>query len=218
MAGYDCVLYDFDGTLADSVPLIIKNQVMAYEKVIGRCDRTEEDLKSFIGRPLVDTFAMHDPDTAQRLLEAYLEINIKLLNDDSLELFDGVMEELRALKKAGIKQGIVSSKRRESLDISLRNKGLTDFFDVLITKEDTKEHKPDPEPIVKCSEILGIPVDRMMYVGDAKVDIECAKNTGCASVFVDWSLMDKDEILRLSPDYIIKEMRELSCIIFDGEL
>ena len=95
MARFDCVLYDFDGTLADSVPLIIKNQVMAYEKVLGRCDRTEEDLKSYIGRPLVDTFAMHDPNTAQKLLEAYLEINIKLLNDGSLALFDGVREELQ---------------------------------------------------------------------------------------------------------------------------
>ena len=218
MPRYDCVLYDFDGTLADSVPLIIMNQEMAYERVLGRCDRSKEDLKSYIGRPLGDTFAMHDPDTAQKLLEAYLEINIRLLNEGKLALFDGVEEEIQKLKAAGIKQGIVSSKRRESLDISLKNMGFMDFFDVLITKEDTEKHKPDPEPIVRCSEILGIPVDRMVYVGDARVDIECAKNTGCGSILVDWSLMDKEDILKLTPDYVIKEMRELSCIIFDGEL
>ena len=218
MRRYDCVLYDFDGTLADSVPLIIENQIMAYEAVLGSCDRSEEDLKRYIGLPLTETFSMYDSETAERLLKAYLDINLRMLEEDRLSFFDGVEEELRRLKKAGIKQGIVSSKRRDSLDITLKLKGYDDFFDITITKEDTKAHKPEAEPLLKCSRILKIPPKRIIYVGDAAGDILCAKNAGCASVFVDWSLMDKEEIIKAAPTYVIKEMKQLSCIINGVEL
>lgn len=215
---YKCVLYDFDGTLADSVPVIILNQQMAYEEVMGHCPRTEEDLRSYVGLPLVDTFAMHDKETADKLLESYLRINIDLLHKDMIPFFDGVEEELRELKQMGVMQGIMSAKRRTSLDITLNLKGYSDFFDLLVTKEDTKKHKPDPEPYLYCAKKLGIKPSEMIYVGDAKGDILGAHNAGVDSVFVDWSLMPKEEILELKPTYVIKEMKELSCIISGSEL
>ena len=81
---YKCVLYDFDGTLADSVPVIILNQRMAYEEVMGYCPRTDEDLKSYIGLPLTDTFAMHDEVTQKKLLESYQKINLDMLRKDMI--------------------------------------------------------------------------------------------------------------------------------------
>lgn len=215
---YKCVLYDFDGTLADSVPLIILNQQMAYEEVMGHCPRTEDDLRSYIGLPLVDTFAMHDKDTAAKLLESYLRINLELLHKDMIPLFVGVEEELAKLKKMGVLQGIMSAKRRTSLDITLNLKGYSDFFDLLVTKEDTEKHKPDPEPYLYCAKKLGIKPSEMIYVGDAKGDILGAQNAGVDSVFVEWSRMPKEEILELKPTYVIKEMKELSCIISGSEL
>ncbi|MBO7452556.1 MAG: HAD family hydrolase [Clostridiales bacterium] len=215
---YKCVLYDFDGTLADSVPVILLNQQMAYEEVMGHCPRTVEDLRSYIGLPLVDTFAMHDKETADKLLESYLRINLELLHKDMIPFFDGVEEELHELKKMGVMQGIMSAKRRTSLDITLDLKGYSDFFDLLVTKEDTEKHKPDPEPYLYCAEKLGIKPSEMIYVGDAIGDILGAKNAGVDSVFVEWSSMPKKEILDLKPTYVIKEMKELSCIIHGSEL
>lgn len=215
---YDCVLYDFDGTLANSLPIIIKSQVEAYEKVLGRCDRSYEDLRSYVGLPLVDTFSMHDDETRDKLLEAYFESNFKYLYSDAIDLFDGVMDELQKLKDMGVKQGIVSSKRRVSLDVTLKAKGLEDFFDVLITKEDTTRHKPDPDPLFLAADRVGVDIKRTMYVGDAIGDIKSAINAGAASVFVNWSDMPHKEILDLRPTYVIDEMKELSCIIFNSEL
>ena len=112
---YDCILYDFDGTLADSVPLIIDSFQKTYKEVLGRCDRTYEDLLSYIGLPLMVSFERHDKETAKKLFDAYLRINYEALANGEIDLFDGVMDELQRLKDMGIKQGIVTSKRRKSI-------------------------------------------------------------------------------------------------------
>ena len=73
---YDCILYDFDGTLADTVPSILKSYKLAYQEVLGECNRTDEDLLSYIGLPLYRCFEMHDEDIATKLFDAYLKINM----------------------------------------------------------------------------------------------------------------------------------------------
>lgn len=215
---YDCILYDFDGTLADSIPMILQSQIEAYEKVLGKCDRTYEDLLSYVGLPLIDTFSMHDDKTRDALLEAYTEINGRYLHADVIPLFEGVREELYKIKEMGVKQGIVSSKRKMSLEITLKAKKLEDVFDILVTKEDTKIHKPEAEPLLYTVRKLGVDLKKTMYVGDAIGDIRCAKNAGMDSVFVSWSAMPHKEILDLKPTYVINEMKELSCIISNTEL
>ncbi len=86
MNKYGLILYDLDGTVWDSIPLIMKCFKLAYLDVLGRCDRSDEDLKSYIGRPLPDTFAMHDPKTSEALLKAYLAHNSVLLENDEISL------------------------------------------------------------------------------------------------------------------------------------
>lgn len=215
---YDCVLYDFDGTLGDTVPLILSSFEETYIEVLGECKRTREDFKRYIGLPLTKTFEMHDADTSRKLLDAYLRINCAHLANNEVKLFDGVLDELYKLKEMGITQGIVTSKRRSSLMITIELLGLQDVFEIIVVNEDTDKHKPDAEPILFASRQLGIPVDRMMYVGDAKGDIQCAINAKCDSVFVEWSEMPKEPIMELGPTYIIKEINELSCIIKAREL
>ncbi len=211
---YEAILYDFDGTLADSVPWIMESFKAAYEVVLGRCERTDEDLKSYIGLPLIQTFEMHDDETRDKLFYEYLRQNEKFLRGNKIELFPGVIEELKKLKKAGVRQGIVTSKRAESLQISLDAMELNDFFEIVVTKESTKEHKPSGAPLIYAASKLKIDdLSSILYVGDAKGDIMCAKNAGCASCMVSWSEMPMDEIMKLQPDYLIKEMSELSCII-----
>ena len=213
------VLYDFDGTLADTVPLILESFKAAYIKVFGYCNRTEEDFKRYIGLPLISTFEMHDEITADKLFYAYLEYNEKLLRDNKVKLFDGVYEELTRIKDSGIVQGIVTSKRSESLQISLDLLDLNKYFDICVTKESTSKHKPDKEPLIYAARKLNIEdISEILYVGDAKGDILCARNAGAKSCLVSWTDMDKEEILKAEPDHIIKEMCELSCIIQSGEL
>ncbi len=200
MNKYGLILYDLDGTVWDSIPLIMKCFRLAYLDVLGRCDRSDEDLKSYIGRPLPDTFAMHDPKTSEALLKAYLAHNSVLLENDEIPLFDGVISELHKIRDLGIPQGFVTSKRTVSAGTTLRLKGLDNFFDVGICKEDTESHKPNPDPIITAAKAVNITdMSRVIYIGDALVDALCAKNAGIDFALVEWSQMDKEKIIAAAP-------------------
>lgn len=211
---YDAILYDLDGTLIDSVPIIVESFIGAYVKVFGRCDRTEEDFKSYIGKPLVSTFAMHEEKEAKALLEAYLEINLQMLREDKANLFEGVEEGLIALHEMGIKQGIVTSKRTDSASITIDIKNFDRFFETYVCFEDSEKHKPDGEPILVAMKNLGIKdPKRVLYVGDALPDALCARNAGCDFALVDWSVMPREEILSSIDTRVIGSIEALSCII-----
>ena len=197
---YDLILYDLDGTVWDSVPLIVDCFRRAYNDVFGHCDRSDESFKSYIGKPLGETFEMHDPDTARALLDSYLRHNEIELNKDSIPLFPGVRKELDKIKEMGIPQGIVTSKRLVSAGVTLRLRGLDDFFDVSVFKEDTDRHKPDPQPLLYAAAKMGITdMSRVIYIGDAVPDAECAKGAGTDFALVKWSEMNIDDVLAAAP-------------------
>ena len=212
MNNYDLILYDLDGTLWDSIPVIMDSFKHAYIEVFGRCDRSDSDLMSYIGRPLTDTFSMHDPETEKKLLDSYLVYNHDLLNHDCINMFPGVIDDLNRIKELGYRQGVVTSKRHESADVTLKFKGLYDFFDVCLCKEDTQKHKPDGEPLIIAANKLGIEdISRVIYVGDALPDALCAKNAGTQFALVSWSQMDKEDIMKKAPEgaFMIDSIFEL---------
>ena len=213
MKDIDLILYDLDGTIWDSIPLIMSCFKHAYNEVLGGCDRTDEDLMSYIGRPLTDTFAMHDEETQEKLLESYLTYNHMLLDQDAIPMFPGVIDDLEFIKAAGMPQGVVTSKKHRAADVTLKLKGLFDFFDVYLCKEDTERHKPDGEPLIVAAGKLGITdMSRVLYVGDALPDALCALNAGAQFALVEWSQMDKEDILSKAPrgSGVISSLREIA--------
>ncbi|SCW58723.1 pyrophosphatase PpaX [Ruminococcaceae bacterium YRB3002] len=208
---YDAILYDLDGTLTDSIPLIMKCFHLAYIEVLGECTRTDEDLMSYIGQPLLKTFSdVHDDDTARQLFEAYLRINEAMLHNDELDLFPGVLDSLKRLKSAGVKQGIMTSKRRDSLMITLELKGMVPLFEQITALEDTVEHKPAAEPLIYSAAQMGISdMSRVLYVGDAIVDYECAINSGADFALVRWTRMDLAPFVAKGMPRVIGSIDEL---------
>ncbi len=216
---YDAVFYDFDGTLVDTIPLITASFKMAYEKVFGKCTRSREDFMSYIGKPLEQAFEMHDKATAKLLFDTYLEINEKLLREDKAPLFPYIKEDLMYLKSLGVPQGIVTSKMRSSVEVTMKLQGMDDIFDIVVTKEDTKSHKPEAEPIVRAAELIGTEdTSRVIYVGDALPDMLCAKNAGSLFALVDWTRMPREEMEEDPDTVVLGSLRALSCIIKEGEL
>ncbi|MBP5261826.1 MAG: HAD family hydrolase [Clostridiales bacterium] len=208
---YEAILYDLDGTLTDSIPLIMKCFHLAYMEVLGEVPRTDEDLMSYIGKPLINTFAdVHDMKTAQRLFDTYLKINEVMLANNELEFFDGVKDSLRRLHEAGVRQGIVTSKRRASLMITIELNDMTGLFEQFTVCEDTKEHKPSGEPLIYTAEKMGITdMSRILYVGDALVDYQCALDCGADFALVDWTKMNKADFEELGMPRMITSLDEL---------
>ncbi|MCR5488552.1 MAG: HAD family hydrolase [Saccharofermentans sp.] len=215
----DVILYDLDGTIQDSVPLIVESFQKAYEIVLGECTRSEADLKSYIGRPLRDSFERHDRETADRLTEAYLEYNMKRMKEGAISLFPGITEGLAKIKSLGYRQGIVTAKRRSSAMVTIELLDIEKYFDTMVFGEDTVRSKPYGDPIVEGAKRLGITdMSRVLYVGDAKSDLLSAKDCGASFALVDWTMMPKDEIGKLGPDHVISSLDEIPCIIGGTEL
>jgi len=214
---YDAVLYDFDGTLLDTVPVIMESFRIAFMEVTGR-EEDKEYLLSTIGLPLAKAFSHYEPDVQKALMQSYTLANRRLIST-AVRSFDGVEEGLAALKQMGVRQGVVTSKQREPAIISMRQFGLDVYFDTIVTREDTSVHKPNPEPLFLGMKNLGMEdVNRVLYVGDSVHDLRCAANAGMDSAAVNWTYMPKKDLAAEKPKYWLERLTDLSCILSDTEL
>jgi len=214
---YDVVLYDFDGTLVDTIPLIVKCFNIAFEEVLGE-RRDEKTILSTIGLPLWTAFRDYDEETQNKLHNAYLRANERYLPTD-VRIFPGIYEGLEAISKMGVLQGVVTSKRREPALFTMRQFDLEKFFSVLVSRDDTTEHKPTPVPIFFALEKLGITdLTRVLFVGDSIHDLICAENAGVDSAAVDWTYMSKEELRSAAPKYWLDNLSALPCILSEREL
>ena len=219
MSKYDLVLYDLDGTLWDSVPLIVECMKKAYDAVTGGTDRSEEDMKSYIGRPLGECFEMEDEETKARLVEAYLEFNCARLKENAVPIFPGVYDFLTKIKAMGVKQGIVTSKREDSAMITIDLLDLAGYFDTMVFREATERAKPYGDPLIEAAARVGITdMKRVLYVGDAVPDILSARDCGADFALVGWTKMSLEELVKLGPDHHIEAPERLPCIIEGSEL
>jgi pyrophosphatase PpaX len=206
----DTILFDLDGTLLDSLDGIRRSMAHVIARHAPNSSTTAEDLVSHVGRPLQEILSLLGPDAdahVDSLVVTYLKHNQSLL--PSLNLFDGVPEMLQQLRNAGVKMGIVTSKRRDSTDISLRTHRALAELEVVLTSDDSGQHKPHPEPLLKALAILGSVPERSAYVGDAVVDIQAARAAGCTSVAALWGTVHRELLEAEVPDVLIRNPRDL---------
>lgn len=214
---YQAVLYDFDGTLVDTVPMILKCFHYAFTKVVGKKE-DEAFLLSTIGLPLVQAFSHYAPSVQEELIEAYQEENSRILATD-VKLFDGIIEGLTFVGNRGVLQAVVTSKRRETALFTMRQFRMEPYFDLLIAREDTSIHKPDPEPIYEAMRRLSITDhSKVLFVGDSIHDLRCANRAGVDCAMVNWTYMPRDEISAENPTYWISKLSDISCILSNAEL
>ena len=167
--------------------MIVESFHKAYERVFGRCDRTDADLMTYIGRPLMQTFEMHDSDTARKLFDAYIDYNETEMRKGVIRLFPGVMDELACLNRAGVMRASSHRKgvRPQRLPLIC---DIGQFFDTAIYREDCELAKPHGEPLVAAASRLGISdMSRVLYVGDAVADILSAHDCGADMAAVSWT-------------------------------
>ena len=197
------VLFDFDGTLVDTTEMIHQSMRHATSSVLGRDDLPRETLLANVGRPLPRQMELLDAEKAELLLEAYRSHHEEH-HDALIDKFPGVEESLSRLQAAGIKVAVVTSKRRPSVEMGLKNyPGLRTLVDRFVTLEDTDEHKPHPEPLLRGLELLGVPKERAAYVGDSPFDVEAAKAADLTSVAVSWGAFSEDRLRKAEPDYLV---------------
>lgn len=205
------VLFDLDGTLADTVPLIVATFKRTVSELLG-WEPTFDQCKEWIGRSLNETFTRLASGRADELTAHYLEWNLAQ-HHAYVRPFDGVTELIDALHAAERPFGVVTSKRHDSALLSLECVGLTGRVPLLATEEDTTAHKPSPEPLLHALRRVGADPADAVYVGDAVVDMQAAQAAGMRSVGVTWGAASVEELTAIEPTAVVHDVAELQTLL-----
>lgn len=211
MVRWPVVLFDFDGTLADTIPLIVASYRHAIGSVLGQ-ETVDAEVRSWIGRPLQPVLEERYPGRGAELTEVYRTWNLAH-HDALIRAVDGIPALLAELHTAGARTGVVSSKKHQTVRLGLRAVGLVDAIDVLAGQEETSRHKPHPEPLLYAAARLGADPSDCVYVGDAMVDVQAARAAGMGAVAVTWGAGERPLLEAANPDAVVDDVVGLRAVL-----
>ena len=204
------VLFDFDGTLVNTNDVIIASWQHTYMYYLGR-EESLEKITACFGEPLLLTMEREFPEVDPRESAGVYRNFQKENADELVKIFPGIKELLESLKTDGFRMGVVTSRTRESAQRYMDMFGIGDYFEEMVSCDDTEIHKPNPEPILLCLKKMGITAEEALMVGDSPFDIKCANNAGVKSVLVGWRITGDGQTLidDAREDFTISEPSEL---------
>ena len=203
---YPVVLFDLDGTVVDTGAIILASMRHAAVTVLGR-DYSDAQLLAAVGGPGLEA-QMHalDPDRVDELVRVYREHNEPL--HETIGLCAGMDVVLEELKERGHRLGIVTAKRRRTVDLAFARVPIEHLFDVVIGGDETDRHKPDPAPLLLALDRMGAAAAEAAYVGDSPFDMQAAKVGGLYAIGVSWGRIHGPEKLT-DADVVIHAAEEL---------
>jgi HAD superfamily hydrolase (TIGR01509 family) len=203
---YPWIIFDMDGTLVDSLGLVVASFNFAARRFLQRELRLEE-IKEIHGARLEDQLANYVPRSSVALAsERYHRFFAAHFNPQSV--FPGIRILLFKLERRGIKLAVCTGASERSADIILVQSGLIKFFTAVVTSEDTTMPKPHPEGLRITMNIIGAETSRTVYVGDHPNDIKASLRAGVKSAAALWGSKCRDALIELKPDFIFRDPAE----------
>ncbi|MGI6401744.1 MAG: HAD family hydrolase [Thermoguttaceae bacterium] len=200
------LLFDFDGTIADTLPVCINAFKATVEPVLGR-KLTLDDVRYYFGPAEEGIFKNHFPDRYDELCQTYFD-HYKRLQSEVPNTVPGIMELIRDVKDAGVRVALITAKGPGSCKISLDFYGIADEF------EEIRVGGPDGRvkdvAIPEVLDKMGIEKDESVYVGDSYRDVVCARRAGVACWAAAWlETAELDRIHKNSPEKIFHTVDEM---------
>lgn len=203
------VLYDFDGTLADSTELIMRCYRHTMTTHLGQCPPDAEWLSGF-GIPLevqMVRFA-RDPADVEAMLDTYRSYQDQL-TDALMRPFPGAVETVAELDRRGYRLAIVTSRRRRATMRGMELCGLVSHFDVIVTPEDVTEAKPHPEPVLFALRELGVAPHEALFVGDSPHDVAAGRGAGTRTAGALWGPFPRAALEMARPDALLNVQQDV---------
>ena len=201
------VLFDLDGTLVDSIDLIVRTWQSTVEEHLGIVHSREEVVPR-IGRSLESLFDELDPSRTAELASSY-RARMAAWHDDWIRGYPGIDTMLAGLAESGARLGLVTSKSLKSATPSLERFDLTRWMEVLVTADRTTRHKPDPAPLLAAADELGVAPECCWYVGDSVHDLHAARAAGMVAVAALWGPSPR-EVLEPLADWMAETPEEIA--------
>jgi phosphoglycolate phosphatase len=213
-AGYSAVIFDLDGTLADTA-LDIREALVRALAAEGLPPVDLAAVRLMIGggpRLLViralDRLGVETEEALVQRLTQGFHTEYKRQDNRLSKLFDGVESTLRQLHKAGIRVGLCSNKPDDLCRMLAQNFGIAEYFDEILGSGDSLPKKPDPAPLLALTERLGVAPNDTLYVGDSATDVETARGAGVPVMLVSYGYTLR-AASQLGADAVIDSVREL---------
>ena len=211
LAELEAVLFDLDGTLIDSIELILASFRHATETVLGEA-LPDEAMLSGVGMPLARQMREFSEEHADELLRVYREHNGRM-HDSLVRAYPEVPETLVWLASRGYRMGVVTSKMNAMARRGLAVFDLARFFDVVVGSDDVTVHKPDPHPLLVAAAELVVAIERCAYVGDSVHDMAAARAAGCVAIGATWGVSTREALVEAGAEYVIEGMGELKGLL-----
>jgi pyrophosphatase PpaX len=204
----DPILFDLDGTVVDSGAIILASLRHATQTVLGETIPDERLLATVGGSGLASQMRDFDPERVDELVRVYTEHNLPLHAE--LAACDGMLGLLEELRRDGRRLGIVTAKRRATVELAFETVPIEHLFEVVVAGDETERQKPHPEPLLRALVQLRADTSTAAYVGDSPFDIQAAKAGGLAAIAVTWGRIHSLERLQEEqPDHLVETVEEL---------
>jgi pyrophosphatase PpaX len=203
------VLYDFDGTLADTTELVMNCYRHTMQTHLGHTPPDEEWLRGF-GTPLEGQLARFARNAEERaaMLKTYEDFQAEHTNRLMVP-FPGALETVAALKESGLPLAIVTSRYRESTILGMDVCGITRFFDLIVAPEDVRNPKPHPEPVLFALDRLGVPATEALFVGDSPHDMASGRAAGVRTAAALWGPFPLPRLEAEHPDFLLERQEDV---------
>jgi pyrophosphatase PpaX len=205
-------LFDLDGTLIDSIELILRSY--RHTMRLHRGHEPPDDVwMEGLGTPLWVQFRQftEDPAEIEAMVATYRAYNLAH-HDEMVRPYAGVVEAVLALRDQGKTLGLVTSKMRSGAVRGLKVAGLEDAFQVIVGADEVTHPKPHPEPVLTALERLGAAAAGAVFVGDSRHDVECGRAAGVKTAAVLWGPFDRAHLEDLEPDYWLETPADLTLL------
>ena len=208
------VLFDLDGTLIDSIALLLACMNHTFE---GRPRRpTEGEWIDGLGTPLpkqLTPYIESDQDR-ERLVNRYRTFQHEH-HDRLMATYEGVIEILALLYQRGHPMGVVTSKGNAMMDRGLKFIGADEYIEVAIGYDSCHIHKPDPFPVRLALEKLGYGPEEAVFVGDSPHDIKAGNAAGVITIAALWGPFNRSQLEAYKPTHFLERIGDLPALL-DG--
>ena len=208
-------LFDLDGTLIDSIRLILDS----YHHTLSRHNlpaRTDEEWLRGVGTPLHIQFSawQESPEILEAMIATYRAFNLEH-HDRMVTIYPGVLDAVREIKAVGTQTGLVTSKNRHGAVRGLKLVGLEALMDVLVCADEVVNPKPHPEPVEKAIALLGADPATTVYVGDSIHDMHSGRAAGVHTAAALWGPFKRSHLESAEPDYWLETPADLVRLFID---
>lgn len=206
------VLFDLDGTLVDTIQLLLESVRYAFREreAAGLRVPSEAEWVAGIGTPLVTQLRPYvDDDAELAALVAGYRVYQGEHHDRLTRCYDSAVDVVASLRARGHPLGVVTSKAEEIARRTLGHVGLLDMMDTIVGADATTRHKPDPAPVLLALERLGYASGDTIFVGDSPHDVNAGNAAGVTTVAALWGPFDRATLDAARPTHVVRTITEL---------